>query len=85
MALTESELFSTVMGDKVVGCYKLTGDASGTATWSAPVAVIDGAWYQEGTDTDAAADNLLTWSGATVTFNAAIASGTYGYLFYVGT
>lgn len=88
MALTTSKLFHTVMGDKQVGAYKITGDASSTATWSAPVTQIDFAVYQEGTDTtpgDSSGDNFITWSGSTVTWAAAIASGTYGYLFYVGT
>lgn len=86
MALTTSELFHTIMGNKQVGCYKITGDGS-TTTWDAPVDTIDAALYQEGTDTapgDNSGDNFITWSGNTVTWASAIASSTYGYLFYIG-
>ena len=82
MALTATKLFHTIMGDHRFGCYKITGDASGTTTWSAPVDTIDSAWYQRGDDTET--DEKLTWSGNTVTWSTAVASGKYGYLFYVG-
>ena len=82
MALTTAKQFETVMGDKVVGCYKITGDGSVT-TWDAPLGVIDAAWYQRGTDT--ATDEKLTWSGVTITWSTVIPTSTYGYLFYIGS
>lgn len=88
MAVTAAKLFHTVMGDKQVGCYKITGDASGSTTWSAPIGAVDAAWYQEGDDTgpgDASGDNFVTWSGVQITWATAVANTKYGYLFYIGT
>ena len=83
MAITATKLFHTVFGDKQAGCYKITGDGT-TTTWTAPIAAIDCAISQEGTNTEASANNMITWSGATVTWGAAIDTGTYNYLFYFG-
>lgn len=82
MAVTAAKLFHTVMGDRQVGCYKITGDAGGSTTWDAPIGAIDAAWYQRGDDTET--DEKLTWSGVTVTWSTAVANGKYGYLFYIG-
>ena len=76
-----SKRFLTIAGDKIFGCYRLEGDASGT-TWTAPVAVIESAWFQR--IDDSATDEMLTWSGATVTFGGAPGSGEYVDLFFVG-
>ena len=84
MAVTATKLFNTICGDRIFGCYKITGDVAVSTTWAAPVAAIDGAWYQEGTDTGGAANNLITWSGPTITWAVGIPNGEYGYLFYVG-
>lgn len=83
MAITATKLFNTICGDRIFGCYQIQGDNS-TTTWTAPVAAIDGAWFQEGTDLSASLNNLITWSGSTVTWGLAINNGLYGYLFYVG-
>jgi hypothetical protein len=81
MAITATKEYLTVVGDKIMGCYKLEGDGS-TVEWSAPLAAIDSAWFQRGTDT--ATDEKMTWSGATVTFSTAIANGTYAYVNFIG-
>jgi len=83
MALTAARLFNTVFGNKQFGCYKITGDGA-TKTWSAPIHSIEAAWHQSGTHAAASSDNLVTFSGSTLTWNAAIASGTYGYAYYIG-
>jgi len=81
MAFTETKQFLTVVGDKIFGCYKLYGDGSDT-TWDAPVAAVEGAWFQRLDDTETS--ELLSWSGATVTFGAAPANGKYIYIFFIG-
>ena len=81
MAITATNEYVTIVGDKIMGCYKLTGDGS-TTTWTAPLAAIESAWFQRGTDT--AVDEKLTWSGAVVTFSTAIANGTYTYINFIG-
>jgi len=81
MAITEAKRFHTIAGDKVFGCYRLYGDGS-TTTWTAPVAAIESAWFQRIDDTET--DEMLTWSGATVTFGAAVASTKYTDVFYIG-
>lgn len=81
MAFTEAKQFETIMGDRIVGCYKLKGDGSDT-TWDAPVSAVEGAWFQRLDDTETS--ELLSWSGATITFGAAPASGKYIYIFYIG-
>jgi hypothetical protein len=79
---TSTKMFLTVMGDKVVGCYKLEGDGAET-DWTAPVGTIDAAWFQRYDDTETS--ELLSWSGATVTFGAAPANGKLILLFFVGS
>ena len=81
MAITATKQFETIMGDKIVGCYKLYGDGS-TTTWTAPVSAIEGGWFQRLDDTETS--ELLSWSGATFTFGAAIANTKYLYIFYIG-
>lgn len=81
MALTTAEQFLTVVGNKVMGCYKITGDG-GTTTWTAPLTEIESAWFQRGDDTET--DELMTWSGATVTFGTAPANGKYLYVNFIG-
>lgn len=81
MAFTEEKVFTSVFGDKYAMVYKLTGDGS-DVTWDAPVAEVDFAIYQRGTDTTA--DPLLTWSGNTITFATAPSNATYGHIFVVG-
>uniref|UniRef100_A0A6M3J5M7 Uncharacterized protein n=1 Tax=viral metagenome TaxID=1070528 RepID=A0A6M3J5M7_9ZZZZ len=79
MALTTAEQFLTVMGDKVVGCWKITGDAS-TTTVDLPVGTIDAAWCM---DTDATVTRV-TWSGGTVTFTTTPLVGAF-YVYFIGT
>lgn len=81
MAITASKQFLTVVGDKVMGCYKLTGDGS-TTDWTAPLTAIESAWFQRGDDTET--DEKLTWSGATVSFSTAIANTKYAYINFIG-
>jgi len=81
MAITATKQFLTVVGDKIFGCYKIYGDGS-TTTWTAPVAAIEGAWFQRLDDTETS--ELLSWSGATVTFGAHPADTKYIYVFFIG-
>ena len=76
-----SKRFLTIVGDKVFGCYRILGDASGT-TWTAPVKAIESAWFQR--IDDSATDEMLSFSGATVTFGGAPGSGEYVDVFFVG-
>uniref|UniRef100_A0A6M3KI97 Uncharacterized protein n=1 Tax=viral metagenome TaxID=1070528 RepID=A0A6M3KI97_9ZZZZ len=85
MAFTASKLFHTILGDKQVGGYTLTGDAADT-TWDAPIGKVEAAWCENGDNSTAPA--VVTWSGATLTItvgsSVAIASGKYIYAYYVG-
>jgi len=83
MALTAAKLFHTIFGNKQFGCYKITGDGA-TKTWAAPIHDMEAAWFQEGTDTESSVDNLITFSGSTITWNSAIDSSAYGYAYYIG-
>lgn len=84
MAFTESEVFITVLGNKVFGCYKLTGDGSDT-TFVAPIGTIDSAWVQAGTDTALDSDSTISWSGSTITFGTApVNTGTL-WVFFIGS
>ena len=82
MAFTETEIFVTPVGNKVFGCYKLTGDGSDT-TFDAPLGTVDAAWFQRLDDTETS--ELLSWSGNTITFGAAPANGKYIYIFFLGS
>lgn len=81
MAITATKRFQTIAGDKIFGCYRLYGDGS-TTTWTAPVTAIESAWFQRIDDTET--DEMLSFSGATVTFGGAIANTKYTDVFYVG-
>jgi len=80
MALTTAEQFLTVMGDKVVGCWKVTGDGT-TTTLGTPVGTIDAAWIEESTS----GTSVITWSGGTITFSSAPKSTLSCYVFFIGT
>ena len=73
--------FMTVAGDKVFGCYRILGDASGV-TWTAPVTAIESAWMQKIDETGT--DEKMSFSGAVVTFSTAPASGEYTDVFFIG-
>lgn len=77
-----SKQFLTVMGDKVVGCYKIEGDASET-DFNAPVGTVDAAWFQRVDDTETS--EMLSISGSTITLGAAPANGKYIYIFFIGS
>jgi len=81
MANTGTKLFQTVMGDKIVGAYKIMGDSSGT-TFDLPLKTIDFASTQRWDDTETS-QQLLTWSGNTLTFPV-VNTGDYIVAFYVG-
>ena len=83
MAFTESEKFHTVMGDRVFGCYQLTGDASDTA-WSAPLSVIDAAWIQEYNTGSTGSSLAFTVSTNTITFGRTLAATEIVWVFYIG-
>jgi len=73
--------FLTIAGDKIFGCYRILGDASGT-TWTAPVTAIESAWFQR--IDDSTTDEKMSFSGAEVTFSTAPGSGEYVDVFFVG-
>jgi len=81
MANTGTKLFQTVMGDKIVGAYKILGDGSGT-TFALPLKVIEFAATQRWDDTETS-QQLLTWSGNTLTFPV-VANGKYIVVNYIG-
>jgi len=84
MAFTETKLFETIMGDRIFGCYRLTGDGSDT-TWAVPVGVLDGAWVSHYFATGVAGTSAqITFTGHTVTFNEAPASSQLVDVFYIG-
>lgn len=81
MAFTETKKFLTIAGDKIFGCYRLTGDGADT-TWTAPVTALEAAWFQRIDDT--ATDEKMSISGAVVTFGTAPANTKYVDVFFVG-
>ena len=85
MAFTETKLFETIMGDRIFGCYRLTGDGSDT-TWAVPVGVLDGVIVQPYFGTGIAGTSIweYTFSGHTVTFIATPSSGETIDVFYIG-
>lgn len=82
MAITLTKQFLTVMGDRVVGYYKLTHDASAT-TVNLPTGVIEMAYIlpQVGSNSTA---TTCSWSGKTLTVSAAGANARTDYVFFVG-
>ena len=83
MAFTATKVFETVVGNKIWGCYKLTGDGSDT-TWSVPVGVIDAAWLQPYTANHAFTTATMSFTTDVVTFDSAPESGDYVLVFYIG-
>lgn len=83
MAFTEAKQFVTILGDRIFGSYKLTGDGSDT-DWAAPCAVIDGAWLQEYTTGQTGSSLTISWSGNDITFQQAPASNQVVHVFFVG-
>ena len=83
MAFTESAQFTTVIGDKYLISYKLTGDGSDT-TWSAPLATIEGAWIQEYTSGATGTSLAISWATNVVTFHTAPASSQVVHVFVIG-
>ena len=81
MAITATTRFRTIAGDKIFECHRLYGDGS-TTTYTCPVAEVESAWFQRIDDTET--DEMLSYSGAVVTFGAAVANGKYTDLFFVG-
>jgi len=85
MAFTETKMFETVMGNKIFGCMRLTGDGSDT-TWSAPLDTIDSMWVQPYFGTGVAGTSIweYTFTANDVTFIAAPASSEVIDVFYLG-
>ena len=84
MAITYTEEFLTVMGDKVVGLAKITHDASAT-TVNLPTGQIVMAHVLEKVGTNSSGVTV-SWSGSTLTFSAAAGnSGAYEYVYWIGT
>lgn len=72
--------FLTIAGDKIFGCYRILGDASGD-TWTAPVTAIESAWFQR--IDDDATDEKMSWTGAVITLPAP-GAGLYIDIFFIG-
>jgi hypothetical protein len=81
MANTGTKVYQTVVGDRIMGAYKIEGDGSDT-TFDLPLESIDSAWTQRWDDTETS-EQLLTWSGNTLTFPV-VASGKYIIANYIG-
>lgn len=79
---TIEKLSYSIVGDKALVVYKLTGDGSGT-TVPCQVGRIIAAWTSNGTET-AGYSPQLSWSGHTVTYGAAPTSTKVSYLFVLG-
>ena len=82
MAITLTKQFLTVMGDRVVGCYKLTHDASAT-TVNLPIGVIEMAWLLPKVGSNSTSITV-SWSTKTLTVSAAGAASSTDYVFFVG-
>ena len=83
MAFTEAKQFVTIVGDRIFGSYKLTGDGS-DAAWSAPCKQIDGAWIQEYTSGATGTSVSISWSANTLTFHVAPAASQVVHVFFIG-
>ena len=83
MAFTETEVFVQQLGNRLFGCFKLTGDASDT-TFSAPCGVIDAAWVQSYAASGAGVTDAITWATNVITFQNAPGSGDIYHVFFVG-
>jgi len=82
MAFTEAKQFQTIMGDKIVGSYKLTADGSDT-TWDAPVKALDFVAVSYSTGITGTT-GTVSWSGSTVTFGNTMDSSDVAHVFFVG-
>uniref|UniRef100_A0A6M3K5B8 Uncharacterized protein n=1 Tax=viral metagenome TaxID=1070528 RepID=A0A6M3K5B8_9ZZZZ len=85
MAFTETKKFETIMGDRIFGCYRLTGDAS-DVSWVVPVGVLDSVWVQPyfGTGVTGASTWEYTYTGHTITFITTLSTGEFLDVFYIG-
>lgn len=75
--------FETIMGDKVVGCWRVTMDGSAT-TLDLPVGTIDFAFIAQSVGSSIAGTSI-SWSGSTVTFSSALTAGNDRDIFFFGT
>ena len=82
MAITGTKLFETIVGDRRMGAYQLTGDGSDT-TWDAPVGVVELAWPISTTILDAGV-TTLSHSGHTITLIGTLASSSTINVGYIG-
>ena len=84
MALTYLEVARQTMGNRVLVCYSVKGDASETSVTAKAMKLqrIDCAWLS---DVDDAAElTLTTWKGSAIVTSAAIGSGQYQLVFAIG-
>jgi len=82
MAISLTKEFLTIMGDRVVGCYKLTHDGSST-TVNLPIGVIEMAMVLT-THGSESTGTTVSWSGKTLTVSAAGTNTYTDYVFFVG-
>ena len=82
MALTYTESFQTIIGDRWLGFGYLTHDASDT-TVDVPCGTVDFAQILSQVGTNSTA-TTCSWSGNTLTVSAAGISGSTDYVLFVG-
>ena len=82
MAISLTKEFLTIMGDRVVGCYKLTHDGSAT-TVNLPIGVIEMAFVLDEVGTNPTS-TTVSWSTKTLTVSAAAGNTLTNYVFFVG-
>lgn len=82
MAISLTKEFLTIMGDRVVGCYKLTHDGSST-TVNLPIGVIEMAMVLQAAGTNSTSITA-SWSTKTLTVSAAGANTLTDYVFFIG-
>ena len=82
MAITYTEQFVTIEGDKIVGLAKVTYDASAT-TVALPCGTIELADVLYGVGSNPAGVTV-SWSDDTLTFSSSGTSGRTNYVFWMG-
>jgi hypothetical protein len=82
MAMTYTETLLTLAGDRQVGLATITHDGSST-TIALPTGQIDMAYLLSTCGTNSTG-TTVSWSGGTLTFSAATASGRTDLVFWIG-
>jgi len=83
MAITVSNNFITVMGDRVVGLAKLTLDGTAT-TVNLPTGKIDVAFVLQQVGTHSTG-TTVSWSGKTITISDSGSANETEYVYWIGS